>query len=116
VAKPAVVDAGSAEGAGRDAHHPGAGEPATHRLVVTARRQGEVVGVAAAWLTPDGGKLAVLVASSDRRQGIGSHLLAAVEAAVAEAGWGCTSLRGVGPAGFYAARSRITRSGSRSTG
>jgi 2'-5' RNA ligase/GNAT superfamily N-acetyltransferase len=99
------------EGAG-----PAPGEPATRQLVVTARREGDVVGVAAARLTPDGGEIGVLVASSHRGQGIGTHLLAAVEAAVAEVGWGCTSLRGVGPACFYAARSRITRSGSRSTG
>jgi len=103
-----------AEGAGADQRS--AGEPPSHQLVVTARREGEVVGVAAAWLTPDGGKIAVLVGSVHRRQGIGSHLLVAAEAAVAEAGWGCTSLRGVGPAGFDAARSRITRSRSRSTG
>jgi GNAT superfamily N-acetyltransferase len=101
---------GAAAGGPNDAHYP------TRQLVVTARREGDVVGVAGARLTPDGGKIGVLVASPHRRQGIGTHLLAGVEAAVADAGWGCTSLGGIGPAGFYAARSRITRSGSRSTG
>jgi GNAT superfamily N-acetyltransferase len=111
-----------AEGAGAgglvDGRDPGAGDAhdATGQLVVTARREGDVVGVAGARLTSDGGKVGVLVASPHRGQGIGTHLLAAVEAAVADAGWGCTSLWGVGPAGFYTARSRITRSGSRSTG
>jgi GNAT superfamily N-acetyltransferase len=115
-AEGAAVDRDEAGGAGVDADHSSAGEPSRTQLVVTARREGEVVGVAAAWLTPDGGKIAVLVASSHRRQGIGTHLLLAAEGAVAQAGWGCTSLGGVGPAGFYAARSRITRSRSTSTG
>jgi GNAT superfamily N-acetyltransferase len=114
-----VTNAGDVASAGHGARA-GDGEdaarPPTRQLVVTARRQGTVVGVAAAWLTADGGRIAVLVDSSHRREGIGTHLLAAVESAAAGAGWGCTSFNGVGVPGFYAARSRITRSGSMSNG
>jgi GNAT superfamily N-acetyltransferase len=81
---------------------------AGEQVVITARREGHVVGVAIARLTPDGGQVAVLVSPACRGQGIGSHLLAAVETAVREAGWGCDHLQGVGPAGFYAARSAFT--------
>jgi 2'-5' RNA ligase len=84
---------------------PGPGRGGNRPIVVTARREGAVVGVAAAWLADDGGHIAVLVASADRRQGIGGHLLAATEGAVAEAGWACDRLAAAGPAGFYLARS-----------
>jgi 2'-5' RNA ligase/GNAT superfamily N-acetyltransferase len=99
-----------------------------HQLVLTARREGAVVGVATAWLTPDGGRVGVLVASAHRGQGIGSHLLAAVESGTIEADWNCSSLAAVGPPRFYTARSRLskpiaggpnsptTQSGSTSTG
>jgi 2'-5' RNA ligase len=49
-------------------------------LVVTARREGEVVGVAAAWLTTEGSQCDVFVATKHRRQGIGRHLQAALRA------------------------------------
>jgi 2'-5' RNA ligase/GNAT superfamily N-acetyltransferase len=75
-------------------------------VVITGRREQSVVGVAVAWLTDDGGRVAVLVAAAHRGQGIGGHLLAAVEATVAEEGWACSRLSAVGPAGFYRARSR----------
>ncbi|MDQ6838250.1 MAG: 2'-5' RNA ligase family protein [Actinomycetota bacterium] len=74
--------------------------------VVTARRAGDVAGVAAAWRDDDGGHVAVGVALRSRGEGIGGHLLAHVEAAVADAGWGCTLLDAIGPAGFYRSRSR----------
>jgi 2'-5' RNA ligase len=54
--------------------------PAGGPLVVTARREGEVVGVAAAWLTTEGGRSDVFVATKHRRQGIGRHLRAALRA------------------------------------
>jgi 2'-5' RNA ligase len=54
-------------------------------LVVTARRQGEVVGVAATWMTEAGRRSAVFVAPAHRHQGIGRHLEAALEAAVNDA-------------------------------
>ncbi len=78
------------------------------RVVVTGLREGRVAGVGVAWLGPDGGQVCVWVVPAHRRQGIGGHLLAAVEAAVADAGWGCSRLSGIGPAGFYAARSRFS--------
>lgn len=59
------------------------------RLVVTARREGEVVGVGQARLTPDGCHATVVVATAHRNQGIGRHLDAALEMAVIDAGWGC---------------------------
>jgi 2'-5' RNA ligase len=83
--------------------------PPSQQLVVTARRQDEVVGLALARMTPDGGRVAVLVAPPHRHQGIGSHLLAAVEAGVRDAGWDCRQLGAIGPAGFYAARSSYSK-------
>jgi 2'-5' RNA ligase len=83
--------------------------PPSQQLVVTARRQDEVVGLAIAWMTPDGGRVTVLVAPHHRRQGIGSHLLAGVEAGVRDAGWDCQQLGAIGPAGFYAARSAYSK-------
>jgi 2'-5' RNA ligase/GNAT superfamily N-acetyltransferase len=85
-----------------------AGDTAGSRplVVITGRREQSVVGVAVAWLSDDGGRVAVLVAAAHRGQGIGGHLLAAVEATVAEKGWACSRLSAVGPAGFYRARSR----------
>ncbi|MDQ6784345.1 MAG: GNAT family N-acetyltransferase [Actinomycetota bacterium] len=74
-------------------------------LVVTGRRAGAVVGVAAAWRDDAGGHVAVVVAPDSRGEGIGSHLLAHVEATVADAGWSSPVLHAVGPAGFYQARS-----------
>jgi 2'-5' RNA ligase/GNAT superfamily N-acetyltransferase len=96
-----VRPGGPANGAG-PANGPG---PADGQLVITARREGHVVGVAAACLSADGGQVAVLVAPACRRQGIGSHLLAAIENGVRDGGWGCSQLRAIGPPGFYTARS-----------
>jgi 2'-5' RNA ligase len=81
---------------------------ADRRTVITARREDKVVGVAIACLTPDGGSVGVLVAPPCRRQGIGSHLLAAVEAGVRREEWGCSRLLAIGPPGFYAARSNYS--------
>jgi 2'-5' RNA ligase/GNAT superfamily N-acetyltransferase len=81
-------------------------------VVVTGRREGVVAGVAAAWLGDDGGEVAVLVDARYRRQGIGSHLLAAVESAVKDAAWSSSHLRAIGPGAFYAARSRFSVAGA----
>lgn len=62
--------------------------PVRDPMVVTARREGEVVGVAAGWLTAAGFRSSVLVATAHRRQGIGRHLQAALTVATADAGWG----------------------------
>lgn len=56
-------------------------------LVVTARREGEVVGVAAGWIGGDGYQSSVFVAPAHRRQGIGRHLASALASAVADAAW-----------------------------
>jgi 2'-5' RNA ligase len=82
--------------------------PVTRRLVVTGRREGEVVAVGGAWLEPDGGQVAIFVDARQRGQGLGSHVLAAVEQSVRSSGWGCSHLRALGPAGFYAARSQFS--------
>jgi GNAT superfamily N-acetyltransferase len=58
-------------------------------IVVTARREGGVVGVGRAWLSPDGCRAAVVVSREHRNQGVGRHIAAALEAATADAGWGC---------------------------
>jgi 2'-5' RNA ligase len=62
--------------------------PARGPIVVTARREGEVVGLAAAWLGAEGCRSETYVGQRHRRQGIGRHLQAALQSAVAEEGWG----------------------------
>jgi 2'-5' RNA ligase len=80
-----------------------AGRPAP--IVVTARRDGQVVGAAGARPGPDGAEVWVAVAPDSQRQGIGSHLLAHLEAALRDAGWAGSVLHAEGPADFYRARS-----------
>lgn len=84
----------------------GVSPAAAARIVVTGRRGAAVVGVATAWRDDAGGHVGVLVTPDSRGEGVGSHLLAHVEAAVSDAGWTCPVLAAVGPAGFYRARSR----------
>ena len=74
--------------------------------MVTARQADAVVGVAGAWRDDGGGHVGVVVTPDRRGQGIGSHLLAHVEAAVGDAGWASPVLAAVGPVGFYESRSR----------
>jgi len=88
---------------------PEAGSPARAAIVITARREGATVGAARAYLDDSGGHVAVLVEDQVRRQGIGSHLLAHLESAVRDAGWGCPVLHAEGPPGFYGARSSWSR-------
>lgn len=75
-------------------------------VVVTARTGAHAVGVAVAWRDDAGGHVGVCVAPDRRGEGIGSHLLAHVEAGVQDAGWTSPVLAAAGPAGFYRARSR----------
>jgi GNAT superfamily N-acetyltransferase len=74
-------------------------------VVLTARREDEVVGVATAWRSDDGGHVAVVVAPGTRRQGIGGTLLSHMEAAIRGADWRCPHLKAHGPRAFYEARS-----------
>jgi 2'-5' RNA ligase len=104
-----VPEAGLVEGAGLAAGpDPGADSearrPVLYPIVLSGRRQGQLEGVAAAWAVPDGGRLAVYVRPDSRRQGIGSHLLAHLEAAARRAGWPYESLGGEGPDGFFQSR------------
>jgi 2'-5' RNA ligase/GNAT superfamily N-acetyltransferase len=78
-------------------------------IVLTVRREGQVVGVAFAWRADDGGHAAVIVAPAARRQGIGSTALAHLESAVVSAGWAGPVLHAHGPAGFYRARSAYSK-------
>ena len=78
-------------------------------VVVTAHREGEAVGQAAARVGAGGPEVEVWVRPGDRRQGIGGHLLAHLEHELRRAGWSFPELTARGPAGFYAARSRWCR-------
>jgi 2'-5' RNA ligase len=84
--------------------------PVFYPIVMSGRREGQLQGVAAAWAEPDGGHVAIYVEPRVRRQGIGAHLLAHLEAAARQAGWPYESLTGVGPDAFYRARGRWVRS------
>lgn len=71
-------------------------EPGGGRLpvAVTARRHGELVGVAVGWCEPAAGVAHLqdlMVAAGVRREGIGSHLLAAFESWAAQRG--CDTVR-----------------------
>ena len=112
-----LLDAVGAAEVGRTAEGPPEGEgpepahrwPWGRQLVVTGRREGAAVAVGVAWLAPDGGQVVVLVDERHRHQGIGSHVLAAVEQSVRSGDWGCSRLQAIGPPGFYTARSRFSR-------
>jgi 2'-5' RNA ligase len=78
-------------------------------IVLTVRRETQVVGVAVAWRADDGGHAAVLVTPDARRQGIGGTALAHLESAVLSAGWAGGALHAHGPAEFYRARSGYSK-------
>jgi 2'-5' RNA ligase len=82
-----------------------AARPVGRPIVLTARREMQVTGVAAAWIEADGSHVTVYVPREYRNEGIGSHLLAHLEAAVRQAGWNSPALQAEGPAGFYRLRS-----------
>lgn len=99
-----VDEAGAEAPAGGEEKVPPRG-PSFFPIVLSARREDQVVGAAAAWRADDGGHAAVLVAPGVRRQGIGGIMLAHLESAVGAAGWDCPVLHAHGPAPFYQARS-----------
>lgn len=83
--------------------------PFDRPIVVTARREGSAVGAAAAWVDGAGGHIEVVVLDGQRRQGIGSHLVAHVQVLARRRGWTLPLLPSGGPAGFYAARGLLER-------
>jgi 2'-5' RNA ligase len=71
-------------------------EPAGLPFAVTARREGEVIAAAWGWTGGDALELADLVVSAEHRgQGIGRHVVAAVEALGRQRG--CVSVGGAAP-------------------
>jgi 2'-5' RNA ligase len=75
------------------------------QVVLTGRRDGGVVGVAAAWSEARPGAPAhvlVLVDAQSRRQGTGRALLLGLEASLRRRGWAMERVQGHGPAAFFA--------------
>lgn len=85
------------------------GRALTPPIVLTARTEGGVAGVAGAWVDRSGAHAGVLVIESCRRQGIGGHLLAHLESAARASGWEYPVLQADGPAAFYDSRSAWVR-------
>ena len=86
--------------------------PAASSIVLTGRRQGEVVGVATAWHDGEVGgtvEVYVLVEERSRRQGVGRALLQALHASVLRHGWTEEGARGYGPEGFFTSASAWIR-------
>ncbi len=78
--------------------------PASSSIVLTGRRNGEVVGVATAWHDGEIGgtvEVFVLVVGGSRRQGVGRALLQALHTSVQQHGWAGDGARGYGPEGFF---------------
>jgi GNAT superfamily N-acetyltransferase len=78
-------------------------------IVLTARTEDGVAGVAGAWVDHAGPHAGVLVTRRRRLQGIGGHLLAHLESCARGAGWDFAELRAEGPAAFYESRSAWVR-------
>jgi 2'-5' RNA ligase len=79
--------------------------PPFYPIVLTARRESKVAGVAVAWRAGDGTHVAAVVAPGVRRQGVGGHLLAHLESALRAEEWPGQAAHAHGPPGFYRARS-----------
>ena len=100
----ANVTAGLAalRGPGATDHAGGQGGPT---VALTGRREGAVVGVAAAWAGPYPGapvQVLVLVAEASRGQGTGRALVLALEAGLRGQGWAMERVQGHGPPAFFA--------------
>jgi 2'-5' RNA ligase/GNAT superfamily N-acetyltransferase len=81
-----------------------AGRPGARSIVLTGRREDEVVGVAAAWQSGQVGapvNVGVLVEAGSRRQGVGRALLGALEVSLRRRGWVLDGARGHGPEAFF---------------
>ncbi len=78
--------------------------PGANSIVLTARREGTVVGLAGAWSSVSPGAAVhagVLVAADVRGQGIGRSLLGALEDAARRKGWTVATAYGHGPPEFF---------------
>lgn len=96
----------------RFASGPGAGSRTTSSITLTGRREGEVVGVAAAWQSGEVGApldVGVLVEAGSRRQGVGRALLGALELCLQRHGWVADRARGHGPEEFFRATNAWVR-------
>lgn len=82
-------------------------------IVLTAHRDGELLGTAAIRPGPDGSQAAVFVPPETRGHGVGGQLLSRLESDALQAGWDLRLVEGVGPAGFYESRSAWIRSAGR---
>ena len=80
-------------------------------IVMTGRREGQLVGVGAALAYPGEGHVGVVVHPEARRQGVAGHLLAHLEGEARRAGWPYPVLVAAGPAAFYQARSHWSVAG-----
>ncbi len=92
-ALPGPADAAGSQGGGRE------------QVVLTGRRHGTVVGVAAAWAEAFPGApvhIVVLVGAASRGQGAGRALLLALEASLRRKGWAMEQAQGHGPPAFFA--------------
>jgi 2'-5' RNA ligase len=103
--EPTGPEGSEPEGSGPEGREP-EWRPAGPPIVLSARREGQPVGAGVAWRSDAGGQVAVMVAPAVRGQGIGSMVLAQLEAAVRGDEWECPVLHAHGPAGFYRSRSR----------
>jgi len=86
--------------------------PASSSIVLTGRRNAEVVGVATAWHDGEIGgtvEVFVLVEGGSRRQGVGRALLQALHASVQRHGWAGDGARGYGPEAFFTSSSPWVR-------
>ena len=79
------------------------------QIVLTAHRDGQLLGTAAIRRDPLGARAVVFVLPEVRGEGTGGHLLAQLESAALEAGWELPFVTGVGPARFYESRSAWIR-------
>ena len=89
-------------------------DPDAPNLAIVGRRDGRVVGIAEGWARAGAGYLAnIIVARDVRREGIGSHLLAAFESAAVERGatrLGADVWSGSEAEAFYRARGWVEES------
>jgi 2'-5' RNA ligase/GNAT superfamily N-acetyltransferase len=95
------------------------GQKGARPIVLGGRREGQLVGMAMAWVPATGEgaggqgpvSVTVLVSADSRRQGVGRALLAALQAAAARRGWAATTARAYGPPAFFSECGAWARAG-----